>query len=61
MLAGLARGIIETHGQQFANRLDVIRKTKSHRWRPLNGLMDSAKIKMRDVQADSSDVVSQCA
>jgi len=59
MLAGIARRIIETCGHQFADRPDMIRNSECHSWRLANGFMHAAKIIMRDVQTNGSNMMIQ--
>jgi very-short-patch-repair endonuclease len=57
MFARFARRIIEADGHQFADSPNMIRDPKRHSWRLANGFVNMAKIIMRDVQTNGSDVM----
>jgi hypothetical protein len=57
IFAKFARGIIETCGQQFTYRPDMIRNPECHSGRLTDGFMHAAKIITRNVQANGSNVM----
>ena len=57
MLARIARRIIETCGQQFTDRPDMIGNPERHSWRFADGFMHAAKIVMRDIQANGRNMM----